>query len=456
VATVTVSPASASIEVGQSTHLSAVLADASGNTLTGRSVAWASSNTGVATVSSSGLVSGVAGGVVTITATSEGKSGTVTVTVTAPVAPPPPPPPSAGCAPTGSGVCRYVDAGAGNDANPGTSSQPYRTLLKAAGVVNPGDVVIVRDGLYTGGTIVLNITRSGTAANPIVFRAERKGGVIIDGRNNASAVGIKVAAAYIRVEGFEVRWTSRYGIDAYSSTGTAHHIWVTANHVHHVGRTCTDETGGRVAVDAYAPDLVIEQNVIHDIGRLAPGENGCNPTTNHWMNHDHGVYHGRGDNVLIRNNVFYNMTRGWGVHRYGAAVSGLTIVNNTFAFPNPNRDGHIIVASATSGLTIENNVFYQPRTAGIWFSTGSPGAVVANNLSYGGSISTGSTSGISSSGNLVGVDPLFVSASGLNFRLRTGSPAIDAGLRLSLVANDADGVGRPQGGGYDIGAYEYR
>jgi uncharacterized protein YjdB len=61
--------------------------DALGNVLTGRTVAWGSSNSAVATVSQTGLVTGVAAGSATITATSETKSGTSTVTITqAPVA----------------------------------------------------------------------------------------------------------------------------------------------------------------------------------------------------------------------------------------------------------------------------------------------------------------------------------------------------------------------------------
>src|SRR5207249_9948799 len=60
------------------------LKDANGNTLTGRTVTWSSDNTAVATVSGSGLVSGVAAGAATITATSEAKTGTSAITVTAP------------------------------------------------------------------------------------------------------------------------------------------------------------------------------------------------------------------------------------------------------------------------------------------------------------------------------------------------------------------------------------
>jgi uncharacterized protein YjdB len=85
VATVTVSPSAPSIQVGSSVQLSAVTRDANGNTLTGRSVTWQSSNQSVATVSANGNVSGVGAGSATITASSEGQSGSSSVTVTAPI-----------------------------------------------------------------------------------------------------------------------------------------------------------------------------------------------------------------------------------------------------------------------------------------------------------------------------------------------------------------------------------
>ncbi len=84
VATVSVDPATASIQVGASQPFSATLHDAGGHTLSGRTVTWSSSNAAIASVSNSGAVTGVTiGGPVTITATSEGKSGTAMVTVTA-------------------------------------------------------------------------------------------------------------------------------------------------------------------------------------------------------------------------------------------------------------------------------------------------------------------------------------------------------------------------------------
>src|SRR5204863_2224 len=82
VATVDVTPRSASVQAGQTVQLTATPKDANGAPLSGRTVTWSSSNTAVATVSSSGLVSGVTPGSATITATSEGKSGTSSISVT--------------------------------------------------------------------------------------------------------------------------------------------------------------------------------------------------------------------------------------------------------------------------------------------------------------------------------------------------------------------------------------
>lgn len=85
VATVTVEPGTSTLYPVQTVQLAATTKDANGNTLNGRSVTWGSSSTPVATVSTSGLVTAVAPGVATITATSENRSGTAQVTVLAPV-----------------------------------------------------------------------------------------------------------------------------------------------------------------------------------------------------------------------------------------------------------------------------------------------------------------------------------------------------------------------------------
>lgn len=84
VASVAVSPPVSTIMVNNTVQLSAALRDANGALLAGRAVTWQSSSTRIATVDASGLVTALAAGQATITATSEGKSGTATITVQLP------------------------------------------------------------------------------------------------------------------------------------------------------------------------------------------------------------------------------------------------------------------------------------------------------------------------------------------------------------------------------------
>jgi parallel beta-helix repeat protein len=84
VATIVVTLDVASLQVGQTTQAVAVARDSSGNAITNAPITWSSSNTAVATVSTSGLVTAVAAGSASITATSGGKTGSQGLTVSAP------------------------------------------------------------------------------------------------------------------------------------------------------------------------------------------------------------------------------------------------------------------------------------------------------------------------------------------------------------------------------------
>jgi trimeric autotransporter adhesin len=87
VATVSVTPAAPALLVGATQQMTAVPRDAAGAALAGRAVSWTSASPAVATVSPSGMVTGVSVGTAVLTATIEGISGSATVTVSnAPVA----------------------------------------------------------------------------------------------------------------------------------------------------------------------------------------------------------------------------------------------------------------------------------------------------------------------------------------------------------------------------------
>jgi uncharacterized protein YjdB len=80
---VQVAPSSVSIPAGQGTTLTATVTDANGIVVTNRPVSWSTSDSRVATVSQSGVVTGVAVGTATISATSGTATGTSAITVTA-------------------------------------------------------------------------------------------------------------------------------------------------------------------------------------------------------------------------------------------------------------------------------------------------------------------------------------------------------------------------------------
>lgn len=81
VATVTLVLNSSTLTPGERTQAVATLRDAQGAELSGRTTTWGSSNNAVATIDAFGVVSAVAPGTSTITATSEGRSGNASLTV---------------------------------------------------------------------------------------------------------------------------------------------------------------------------------------------------------------------------------------------------------------------------------------------------------------------------------------------------------------------------------------
>jgi hypothetical protein len=331
----------------------------------------------------------------------------------------------------------YYVATNGNDSNRGTFSQPFRTIQKAANVVNPGDTVIVKDGVYQapGEAAIVDIRRSGTAGNWITFKAERKWQATLDGTGvkrflfNIPSRNI----GYIRIEDFELRNAPNSAIKL--NAEGLHHIVVKGNRFHH--------NTGAGALLGDGDFLEVDANYFHDNG------------DHERRNHDHAIYSGA-TNATIKNNVFARHLYGWGIQTTKGA-SHWKIVNNTFAFPNPARDGHIMLWRDNTNILIENNIFYQPRGAAVR-STASgtkTGVIVRNNLTTAAQMLGGDTEGITASNNITSTDPKFVNPTQDDFHLRQGSPAINRGTTFAEVSCDYDGHKRPAGSGYDIGAYQY-
>jgi uncharacterized protein YjdB len=78
---IVVTPTNPTIKVGQTVQLTATVYDANNNVIPGVTVTWSSADQTKATVSSTGLVSGLRKSTVDITASAGGKSGKTSVRI---------------------------------------------------------------------------------------------------------------------------------------------------------------------------------------------------------------------------------------------------------------------------------------------------------------------------------------------------------------------------------------
>ena len=171
------------------------------------------------------------------------------------------------------------------------------------------------------------------------------------------------------------------------------------------------------------------------------------------------VADGTQSGFVYYNNVVYNTASGC-LRFNTTTLTGAKFYNNTFY--NCNTSGNTYYGAisndwvfAAGAYDIENNIIY--ATAGGSYGGGSVGmaagfGTISHNLYF----NAGAAPNWDSSP--VTGNPLFVSTVTPDFHLSAGSPAIDAGSSVvsPVVVNDYDITTlRPQGAGYDIGAFEF-
>ena len=352
----------------------------------------------------------------------------------------------------------YYVAANGADSNTGTVDAPFQTIQQAANNTVPGDTVLVRDGTYGHVNAVscaencgsnkspVVLYNSGTPTARITFKAEHKWSAVLDCEMLCDSYFNLYNASYVTIQDFVI---TRGYWEAIHSNDAAHHITLQGNRMEHIGirHNATDIGEQGMYTNPNCHDFIIDGNVFHDIGRT---------TGLPYPNHDHGL-HLRGSNFIIINNVFYNLTKGWGIQLSTGATNFL-IANNTFAFANPGRDGQIVLWDGNTNITIQNNIFYNPRNYAIArYTSPVTGCVIDHNIVYGAFGMLADSRGCLVDANQVGANPMFVNTSTApyDFHLLATSPAINAGATVPAAAADFDGLPRPQGPSYGVGAFEF-
>lgn len=358
----------------------------------------------------------------------------------------------------------YYVATNGNDSNSGTSTQPYRTIGKGVTRLAPGDTLIISGGTYVEPSINNKIPSGSSWAAPVTVMAS-PGEIVVLRPTTKGMPGINIRAGrkFIRLVGI--------GIDLQlvaDTNGVKVHEKASDIELSNLDiRNGHGMLGSAIVVIAGSPRVTIRGSKLHDISQYPVDKPG-----------NHGIYM-QGTFGLIEGNEIYNI-QGYGIQLYSSIgnVNDNIVRYNTIrktGQPTINTEGGIYAASGNrnkvygnlvynsygAGVVLKgdnnqfyNNTIYKSHSYGIQVTGNNH--VIKNNIVFGNSSNVSDrSSGTILANNLV-TDPSFVDASNGNFRLKSGSPAIDKGLDIAEVTLDLDGVARPQGASVDIGAYEYK
>ncbi|WP_375514852.1 right-handed parallel beta-helix repeat-containing protein [uncultured Nostoc sp.] len=389
----------------------------------------------------------------------------------------------------------YYVSVTGNDKNDGLSKEAAFTLQKAANLVEAGDTVKILDGTYENthpNSDILSISdKHGTEAAPITFAAysTKQPPVLEAHKNNWNAILI-TGSSYIVIKGLtlkgakgeiDLNYAQQHQDDPKRPETSGNGITIKKNsarlqshHITIIDNIVSDFPGGGIA--AIESDYItVENNVVSDNCSYSPnGPQGItmlnlqdfdkkNPNDykviikgNTCFNNEQGIraletgeiteghgiildrsyietesgtklfYEGK---ALIYNNISYNNS-GAGIEIFNGE-NYVEIKNNTMYKNSQKRPVPVaeISLNKCENVHVSKNIMYASDVNPACYIPKSTNVSFNNNLAYNGTCKN------TGSGNILDKDPLFVDAANHDFRLKSGSPAIDAGIGADPTKN---------------------
>jgi hypothetical protein len=319
----------------------------------------------------------------------------------------------------------------GSDRGPGTRRRPWRTIARAMSKLRAGQSAYVRAGTYEvgGENNSLYWDRSGSAGSPMTIRGypgEAKR-VIIKGR-------MVLEGDYLRLASMVIDRNHAYSEFDNARTGDVG-VWLKGRYdaLEHA----EVRNGNMSGVYTTGDHDQILASYIHDNG--------------HHEELDHGVYLGGSNQVVANNVIDHNL---WYGLQVWPSCDACVITSNTFVH---NGRAGLIIGGDSSGVVVANNISAFNAEYGIrTFELSGSGNEIVANLTYrnnSGAYCVDGCGGGASISRARHGNPRFIAPGG-NYRLRAGSPAVNAGVEKYAPARDITGKRRPRGRGPDLGAYE--
>lgn len=259
----------------------------------------------------------------------------------------------------------------GNDANTGTIDKPWLTVQKAANNAEPGDIIYVRDGIYSEFVTIKNSGLKGKGF--ITFKAYPGEKPIFDAGKQTIKKGntafFTIEANYIMIDGFEMRNLSASGMEYYPDgilvSNNSNHIQLLNNEIHHIENHSIDGNAHGILIygNTSKPiqDILIQNNHIHHL-TLGNSEALTLSGNVERFNISKNKVHDN-NNIGIDVAGFYNACTGNCIDQVRNGTISNNIVYNNSSGENPSYNGHLaaggIYADGASDIRISHNLVFK-------------------------------------------------------------------------------------------------